>query len=61
MSVTDLRVVVKENTNRPIGELKAQPVFVRIIDPFGDEEGHDVLYSWWIARVIPLHFRHARF
>lgn len=60
MSVADLRVVVEENTNRSVGELEAQPVLVRIIDPLGDEERHDVFYSRWIARVIPLHFRHAR-
>lgn len=60
MSVTDLRVVVEENANRPVGELEAQPVLVRVIDPLGDEERYDVLYSRWIARVIPLHLWHAR-
>lgn len=61
VSVADFRVVVEENANRPVGELEAQPVFVGVIDPFGDKEWHDILYSRWITRVIPLHLWHARF
>lgn len=60
MSVADLRVVIEENANRSVGELEAQPVLVRVIDPLSDKERHDVLYGRWIARVIPLHFRYAR-
>lgn len=61
MSVADLRVIVEENANRPVGELEAQSVLVRVVDPLGDEERHNVLYRRWIARIIPLHLRHARF
>lgn len=59
MSVADLRVVVKENTDRLVGKLEAQTVFVRVIDPLGDEERHDVLHDRWIARIISFHLRHA--
>lgn len=60
MSVADLCVVVKENADRPVGELEAQSILVRVIDPLGDEERYDILYGRWIARVIPLHLRYAR-
>lgn len=60
MSVADLCVVVEENADRPVGELEAQSILVRVIDPLGDEERHNILYGRWIARVISLHLRYAR-
>lgn len=61
VSVANLRIVVEENANRPVRELEAQPVLVRVIDPLGNEERHDVFYGRWIARVIPLHLWYTGF
>lgn len=59
MSVTDLRVVIEENADRLVGQLEAQPVLVRVIDPLGDEKRHDVLHGRRVARVVALHLSHA--
>lgn len=59
VSVTDLRVVIEENADRLVGQLEAQPVLVRVIDPLGDEKRHDVLHDRRIARIVALHLRHA--
>lgn len=59
VSVTDLRVVIEENTDRLIGQLEAQPVLIRVIDPLGDEKRHDILHGRRVARVVALHLRHA--
>ena len=54
--VADPRVVVEQNPNTPVAQLKAKAVLVAVVDPLGDEDG--ALLARQHARLLPRRHHH---
>ena len=54
--VADPRVVVEQNPNTPVAQLKAKAILVAVVDPLGDEDG--ALLARQHARLLPRGHHH---